>query len=111
MYLGDLIGAPDTVLPPARESACLFTKKKRLGTRMEAQSVPKCEGIEKLELCHIELCHTFGVHFDSVVPQTLSVLNNPRLIHPMHIQQQDCLPAENNRIYIYSKLDFLLNIT
>ena len=53
----------------------------------------------------VSLCHTFGVHFDSVVPQNLllSVLNNHNfmclilLIHP--VQQQGCLSAENNLIH------------
>ena len=58
------------------------------------QSVPRSKlkfpkGIEKLdrpELYHIELCHTFGVHFDRVVPQNLllSVLQQEPQLHTLN---------------------------
>ena len=75
------------------------------------QSMPRSkltfpiEGIEKFDrpgLYHIELCHTFGKHFDRVVPQnpSLSVLQQEP--QPHTFVTPPSLPAEKNLTHICS---------
>ena len=102
-HLGVSNGAPSTVLPLAGECLSFHLEEKALNDWRvyKPQSVPRSKllfpkGIEKLdrpELYHIELCHTFGVHFDQVVPQNLllSVLQQEPQLHTLNtpLQQYD----------------------